>query len=80
MDFDDRNLAAQCPSCNGGFGGKVRGNYHEYRVGLIARYGLPYVEAIEARRYDVIKHTVESLDILTATYRAKLAQAKEQAA
>lgn len=45
MIFDEDNVHKQCCTCND----ILEANLHEYRKGLIQRYGLEYVERLESR-------------------------------
>lgn len=44
LRFEDKNIHGQCKRCNKW----LTGNYVSYRKGLIERFGVDYVEAIEA--------------------------------
>jgi len=66
LALDPRNLAKQCAPCNL----YLHGNLIEYRLGLIKRHGVEFVEVLEAddapRRY-----SDDELDAIAAHYRAK---------
>jgi len=43
MRYEEMNVHLQCTYCNK----YAHGNLHEYRIGLINRYGIDYVETLE---------------------------------
>ena len=67
LSIEPTNVHKQCVRCNL----ELHGNLIEYRKGLVARYGVEYVEAIEAderaRHYTPEEFTAMKLD-----YRAKV--------
>jgi hypothetical protein len=67
LKFDERNVFAQRKNCNRP-GGATRA---DFRAGVIARIGLPAVEALEADQ-SVKQYRADDLKAITATYRAKL--------
>lgn len=67
--LDDRNVHGQCVQCNL----HRHGNGIDYRLGLIARYGIPHVEALEADNEP--RH--HSIDDLKAIRAAAMAETKE---
>jgi len=73
LRFDERNVHAQLKQCNRYAAGNVVG----YRLGLIHRYGIGIVDAIEAdqtpRRY-----SIEDLKHIKQTYTAKARELKAQ--
>ena len=72
LRFDERNVHAQLKNCNRYGAGRAV----DYRIGLIQRIGLAAVEALEAD--NAPRHwTVEELQAIKATYRAKLKHLKE---
>lgn len=67
LRYELANLTKQCARCNIHFGG----NLINYRLGLVARHGIEFVEAIESDNKP--KHyTVADLQGLKACYREKL--------
>lgn len=67
LRFHEDNCHAQCVKCN-----QWRsGNAVDYRIGLVARIGLPRVEALEASN-DPRKWERDELIAIRATYTAKL--------
>ncbi|WP_416425611.1 recombination protein NinG [Pseudomonas sp. App30] len=75
LRFDERNCHAQSKQDNR----FLSGNAVDYRIGLIARIGLEAVEALEADQ-SVRKYTIDDLKAITAQYRAKLRDLKNEAA
>lgn len=73
LRFHEENAHAQRKYCNRHGAGRAV----DYRLGLIARIGLPAVEALEADN-EVRKWTREELRGIAATYRAKLKELKEK--
>jgi len=72
LRFDERNVHAQSKQDNR-YGS---GNAVDYRIGLIARYGVAYVEALEADN-EPRKWTIPELIEMKAHYRAKLKELKK---
>lgn len=66
MRFVEDNAHGQCKHCNN----HLAGNHVTYRQGLIARIGLPAVEAIEADQ-TLRKYTKEGLVEIARQYRAR---------
>lgn len=66
LRFDEQNVHAQCKRCNRYGAGRVQ----DYRIGLIARIGLPAVERIEADN-STHKWTRDELIRIIETYRQK---------
>lgn len=66
LALDPRNIHRQCAPCNT----HLHGNAIGFRAGLVERYGLEFVEALEAdntpRHY-----TANEIDAIRDTYRAK---------
>lgn len=69
LALDDRNVHGQCVQCNL----HRHGNAIDFRLGLIARYGIPHVEALEAD--NTPRH--HSIDDLKAIRAAAIAETKE---
>ena len=66
LALDLRNIHRQCAPCNT----HLHGNAIGFRAGLIGRYGLEFVEALEAD--NTPRHnTAEEIDAIRAEYRAK---------
>ncbi|AGA72961.1 MULTISPECIES: recombination protein NinG [Pseudomonas] len=74
LRFNEMNCNAQSKHDNR----YLSGNVAEYRLGLIARYGLEAVEALE-RDQSVRRYTIEDLQAIKAEYRAKIKALKEAA-
>jgi len=68
--FDERNVHKSCDYCNV----FLHGNLLEYRKGLIARYGLEYVEQLESISNEsrVYKYTKEELIQIKKKYDDKI--------
>lgn len=75
LRFNEMNCNAQSKHDNR----YLSGNVAEYRLGLIARYGLEAVEALE-RDQSVRRYTIEDLQAIKALYRQKLRDLKRKAA
>lgn len=67
LRFNEDNVHKQLKNCNR----YASGNAVEYRLGLIKRIGLPFVERLEADQ-TIVKWSREMLNDLKVTYRAKL--------
>lgn len=68
--FDERNVHKSCDYCNV----FLHGNLLEYRKGLIERYGLKYVEELEAESVNkrVYKYTKDELIKIKNIYNEKI--------
>lgn len=68
--FDERNVHKSCDYCNV----FLHGNLLEYRKGLIDRYGLEYVEELEAESVNkrVYKYTKDELIEIKNVYNEKI--------
>lgn len=75
LRFDERNCHAQSKHDNR----FLSGSAVDYRLGLIDRIGLEAVESLEADQ-SVRKYTIDDLQQIKATYRAKLRALKKEAA
>ena len=73
LALDPRNVHRQCAPCNL----YLHGNQINYRLGLIARYGVDYVDAIESEN-EPLKLTVEELRQIKTIYRAKARELKKE--
>lgn len=73
LRFDERNCHAQSKQENR----YASGNATDYRLGLIARYGLAYVEELEADNTER-KFSIADLVAIRATYKAKLKELRSQ--
>ena len=71
LRFDERNCHAQSKQDNR----YLSGNAVDYRIGLIARFGLEGVEALEADQTPR-KPSIDDLKAITAKYRALVRQMK----
>lgn len=75
LRFDERNCHAQRKQCNRyGSGGAV-----DYRLGLIQRYGLAMVDAIEADQTNR-HYTIQDLKQIRDTYRQKARELEKETA
>lgn len=71
LALDPRNIHRQCAPCNN----HLHGNAIGYRAGLLERYGLEFVEALEAD--NTPRHqTAQEIDAIRDTYRAKTKELK----
>lgn len=73
LALDPRNLHKQCAPCNL----YLHGNLIEYRKGLIHRYGLEYVEALESDQ-GVKHYSGSDYDDIKVKYRTELRLLKEK--
>ena len=71
LRFNEMNVHKQLKNCNR----YASGNAVEYRLGLIKRIGLPFVEALEADQ-TIIKWTREILNEIKIKYREKIKSLK----
>lgn len=67
LALDPRNVHKQCAPCNT----HLHGNLIEFRKGLVARYGVEFVEVLEADQ-EPRRHTADGLDAIKNEYRQKL--------
>ena len=74
--YDERNVHLQCFRCNH----VLQGNQAIYLQRIVARYGQDELDRLEALKPQTRQYRRHDYEQITATYRAKLAQAKEQAA
>jgi hypothetical protein len=62
----EENIHVQCPACNGGFGGRPKGNLGRYALYLEDMYGREFVEELEILKHQTKKYTrAEVLEIQT---------------
>ena len=67
--YDERNINAQCSFfCNR----MKSGNIHEYRIGMIEKYGLEVVEELENKRLDLVKWSLPDMRERIQEYKEKL--------
>lgn len=66
LRFDERNIHGQCKRCNRW----LHGNVSEFRIGLINRYGIEFVEALDADNDDR-KYSIEELKERIEIYKEK---------
>lgn len=71
LRFNENNVHKQLKNCNR----YASGNVVEYRLGLIKRIGLPFVEELESDQ-KIVKWTREQLMEIKLTYRKKLKELK----
>lgn len=74
LALDPRNIHKQCQPCNT----HLSGNQIEYRKGLIARYGIEFVDWLEGP-HSPAKHTIHELKEIRDNYRDKLRDLKRNA-
>lgn len=74
LRFDEDNCHKQCVPCNQ----HKSGNAVEYRIGLTTRIGEARVARLEGP-HKAIKHTIEELKAVKATYRGRLKAAQKEA-
>lgn len=67
LALDERNLAKQCHWCNV----HLSGNQILFRIGLVKKHGVEFVEALESDQTPR-KYTVEELIEIKTHYRAEL--------
>ena len=72
LALDPRNIHKQCQPCNT----HLHGNAIAYRAGLIARYGVEYVEALESANGS-LHLTAEEVDAIRDEYREKVKELKK---
>jgi hypothetical protein len=72
LRFDERNVHSSCITCNQ----YLSGNLIEYRFGLVERLGEKLVEELDSEAKETRKFTIEELKEITATYKQKLKELK----
>ena len=75
LSLDERNIHKQCQPCNV----HLSGNQIEYRKGLIARYGVEYVDWLEGP-HELKHYTIDDLKAIKAEYVQKLKELREKEA
>lgn len=73
LRFHEHNAHGQCKKCNRYDSGRAV----DYRIGLIARIGLPRVEALEADQARRV-YAVDELRALKAHYQAKVRELRKE--
>jgi hypothetical protein len=73
LALDPKNIHGQCVQCNL----HKHSNALDYRLGLIGRYGLAFVEAIEADN-EARHHSIDDLKAIRAEAIAKTNQLKKE--
>lgn len=68
--YDEQNCNAQCRACNRFDEGNIMG----YRKGLIKKYGIHVVEALEIKKYNSCQMKEIELGVLIEYYTNKLKQ------
>ena len=68
--YDEQNCNAQCRSCNRFDEGNIMG----YRKGLIQKYGINVVEALEIKKYNSCPMNAFEIGVLIEHYTNKLKQ------
>jgi hypothetical protein len=68
--FDEKNVNAQCISCNRFDEGNIQG----YRRGLIVKYGEKETDMLEIKKHNECHLSEVELDLLIAFYKQKLKQ------
>lgn len=74
LALDPRNVHRQCAPCNV----YLHGNLINFRIGLVGRYGLAYVEELEADQ-EPRHYSGDDYEAIKATYVQKLKEEKEKA-
>jgi hypothetical protein len=67
LRFDEDNIHGQCVFCNQ----HQHGNISNYRLGLIDRFGVEFVDNLEARKNIEKKYTIFELKELIIVYKEK---------
>lgn len=75
LALDPRNVHGQCVRCNL----HRHGNAIDFRLGLVGRYGLAYVEAIEADN-EPRHHSIDDLKAIRAEALAQTKKLKKESA
>ena len=73
LALDVRNIHRQCAPCND----HLHGNAINYRIGLIGRYGVEFVEAIECDDAPRL-HTIDDLKAIRKNYADMTKQIKKE--
>lgn len=73
LALDPRNLNRQCAQCNL----HLHGNLIEYRKGLVERYGISHVEALESDQ-ESRGYKAADYDAIAAHYRAEVRRMKKE--
>ena len=73
LALDVRNIHRQCAPCND----HLHGNAINYRIGLIGRYGVEFVEAIECDDTPRL-HTIDDLKAIRKNYADMTKQLKKE--
>lgn len=74
LRFDEKNVNAQCRSCNRFDEGNVQG----YRRGLIEKYGEKDTELLEIKKFNTCHLSEVELDLLISEYKLKLKQIEQK--
>lgn len=74
--FDEDNVHLQCEYCNS----FLSGNLLPYRANLISKIGFDRYDKLEEKARKTRKFTIEELKEITATYKAKLKNIKNNCA
>ena len=74
LRFDEKNVNAQCRSCNRFDEGNVQG----YRRGLIEKYGEKATEMLEIKKFNTCHLSEVELDLLISEYKLKLKQIEQK--
>jgi len=68
----EENIHPQCPSCNGGFGGKPKGNLRMYTLYMIDMYGKEWVEELEILKHKTKKYTRDELEEIKKDFKRQI--------
>lgn len=67
LRFDEKNINAQCVSCNQ----HLHGNLINYRIGLIRRFGIKHVDYLE-QNHKAKHYSIEEIKDLKIKYKQKI--------
>lgn len=68
----EENVHPCCSSCNGGFGGKPKGNMVAYTLYMVDMYGRGFVEELEVMKHKVKKYTKQEVLDYISDMREKI--------
>ena len=70
----EENIHVQCPSCNGGFGGKPKGNLGRYALYLEDMYGREFLDELETLKHQTKKYTRAEIEEITKDLKARISE------
>ena len=68
----EENIHPQCPSCNGGFGGKDKGNLIEYTLYMQDTYGRDFVEELKRLKHQTKKYCRADVEAQIAEWKSQI--------